>query len=83
MLVNALVKIGEALKEETLNKEYDPEIVKFIDLKYPKPPKTDKIIRLVIRPSILECLDKIEKRIQNVDLSNYIEKAKNASKEER
>jgi len=82
MLLNALVQIGKSIKTtRKSNIRLDSELIKYIDLKYPNPPKTDKVIKIIIKPNILEFFENLETKIEKTDLSEFINES--ISKKER
>ena len=68
MLINALVEIGKSLEGEVENTQYDSEIVKFIDMRYPNPPKMDKIIKINIKPCILKSFQSLKEKIKQFEI---------------
>ncbi|MHA1757988.1 MAG: hypothetical protein ACTSVV_14540, partial [Promethearchaeota archaeon] len=83
MLLNALVNIGRVIEGETeledFAKKYDPEIVKFINMRYSSPPKMDRIVKINIAPGILDAFDTVKLGIERIDpefWKNIIDKFK-------
>ncbi|MHA1273985.1 MAG: hypothetical protein ACTSQS_11195, partial [Promethearchaeota archaeon] len=71
MLINALVGIGKSLETEIQNTEFDSEIVKFINMRYPNPPKMEKIIKVHIKPCILDAFLNLKEKISKFDPTEY------------
>ncbi|MHA1252775.1 MAG: hypothetical protein ACTSRP_22500 [Candidatus Helarchaeota archaeon] len=73
MLINALINIGKSLEKQVERTDFDPDIIKYINLKYPNPPKMDYIIKITIKPCILEEFAKLKKKIENINKDNLSE----------
>jgi len=71
MLINALVEIGKSIKSELKSTKYDSEIVNFISIRYPNPPKMDQIIKINVKPCILDAFQKLKEKITQFDLNKY------------
>lgn len=83
MILNALVQIGENLKEKEVNFDLDEEIVRYINLKYNKPPSIPKIIKIIIKPQIIDYLESIKRKLTEIKFtgieSGKIDKIKRKS----
>jgi len=73
MLLNSLIQIGMSLQtNQKIDTDLEPELVSYLDLKYSNAPKTEKIIKIIIKPCILKRFEIIKQQIATIDLNNYI-----------
>ncbi|MHA1972509.1 MAG: hypothetical protein ACTSW1_05940 [Candidatus Hodarchaeales archaeon] len=70
MILNALIQIGRSLPRKEKDFDLDEEIINYIDLKYPNPPKIKYIIRIIIKPEMIDFLKGLERKIEQTELQD-------------